>query len=254
VSAKTVETAKLAEAFAAEQAIADEAAAIRGDAVLIDTVLFLKLWPLLRRPIPEGFIKSIGVVKGKPYESTGISSVQVQIGRMDNVLTPLGWHDVVEYELEGRLAHVTVSVLGVDGEPIVQRDAWGGVNQASTTGNLYKGTYTNAAKVAFARIGPGHEVYVGATDLDPDVHAKAANEQAKPVAGSQEQGDDAPRLLRADERKKVVKAVEDAKLEWPKLMAAVGFEDTDKLTTADAFEIRKLIDERAAAKTNGAGS
>jgi len=37
-------------------------------------------------------------------------------------------------------------------------------------------------------------------------------------------------------------------------MTAVGFEDTDKLTTADAFEIRKLIDERAAAKTNGAGS
>lgn len=177
----------LAEAIASENAIADEAATIREEATTIDRALFLKLWPLLRRPIPAGFITSTGVVKGKPYPSTGVKSMQVLIDRMNNVLTPLWWWYQVEYFGEGSdagtLAEVTVYVgergLEADGGPLILTRATsrGGVNQASTLGNRYKGSETNAAKRAFAQIGPGHEVYLGATDLDPDVSADAAKAQ-----------------------------------------------------------------------------
>lgn len=175
----TPEEVALAAAVASEQLLADEAAEVRGDALWITPELFAKLLPLLRRPIPAGFIKTIGVVTGKPYESTGIRSVQVQIDRMDNVLTPLGWREKVEYLEGGKLCEVTVQVIGDRDEVLAERTSMGGVDRASTIGNLYKGSYTNAAKVAFARIGPGHEVYVGATDLDPDVSEAAAKEQGK---------------------------------------------------------------------------
>lgn len=165
----------IAEAIAYEEAIAAEATEIRDGATELTPELFLRLWPLLKRPIPGGFIQTVGAVKGKPYESTGIRSVQVQIDRMNNVLTPLWWSDDVTYEEGGKLAQVTVTVHGQSG-PLVTVYARGGVQQASTLGNLYKGSYTNAAKLAFARLGPGHEVYLGAADLDPDTNAEAAKQ------------------------------------------------------------------------------
>jgi hypothetical protein len=228
-----------------ERGIAEEARVIRGNSTALTPELFLKLWPLLERSIPEGFIKTVGVVTGKPYESTGISSVQVQVDRMNNVLTPLWWHDHTEYSDEGRVAHVEVHVRdgAGDGEPLIVREAWGGVNRGSTTGNVYKGSYTNAAKLAFARLGPGHEIYLGATDLDPDVDEKAAAEQVKPQRSQRAEG---PRALTDAERAKVVKAIEDAGNDEDGLMmilGAVGAESTDDLTTAQAFEIRKLLDE-----------
>lgn len=176
----------LAEAIAYEQQIAEEAAAIRGDAQELTPELYMKLWPLLRRPIPAGFIQTVPQTTGKPYDSTGIKSVQVCIDRMDNVLTPLWWRDEVEYENDGKLATVTV-VVGGGGNlqaPLVKRSSRGGVERGSTTGNVYKGSYTNAAKLAFARVGPGHEVYLGATDFDPDVDPDAA-EQAEREAGKE---------------------------------------------------------------------
>lgn len=169
----------LADATAYEQAIAEEAAALRGPGEpMLTPEMLVKLLPLLRRPIPDGFISSTPAVKGKPYDSTGIKSVQVQIDRMDNVLTPLGWTEETTYSEGGKLAEVVVSVIDPDGKTLFKRKSMGGVNQASTTGNLYKGSYTNAAKRAFAMVGPGHEVYLGATDLDPDVNPQAATEQA----------------------------------------------------------------------------
>jgi hypothetical protein len=172
-------------ALAYEQAIADEATAIRDDAAELTPELFMKLWPLLKRPIPAGFIQTVGKVEGKPYASTGVRSVQVQIDRMNNVLTPLWWWDETEYEQEGKLATVTVFVGEASkGLILVERSSRGGVQRGTGIGNLYKGSYTNAAKRAFAAIGPGHEVYLGATDLDPDVDedaakANAAQEQSK---------------------------------------------------------------------------
>lgn len=173
----------LADAIASEQQIAQEAAAIRekSDDQALTPALFLELYPLLCKPIPAGFIQKIGATKGKPYISTGIRSVQVQIDRMNNVLTPLWWRDMVEYEDGGKLATVTVIVGDYqrpDLEPLVIRSSRGGVGQGSGIGNIYKGSYTNAAKLAFARLGPGHEVYLGAADLDPDVNQEVADQSS----------------------------------------------------------------------------
>lgn len=197
----------LEEAEAIEEAIREEAAQIRGAAAAeedqavasfrMTPALFLSLLPLLRRPIPEAYIRTIPPVPGKPYASTGISSVQVQIDRMDNVLTPLGWWTEEEHHDGGKLCRVTVYVGDAssanrrilpprspneDREParaavyLLARSSWGGVGQGSSLGNVYKGSFTNAAKLALARVGPGHEVYRGSTDLDPDVSREIAEE------------------------------------------------------------------------------
>lgn len=178
----------LAEAIASEEAIATEAAALREDKTDLDHGLFMELWALARRPIPSGFIQHVGVVTGKPYESDGVRSVQVQHDRMNNVFTPLWWwEDDPVYEQDGKLCFVTVHIGSDRDKPMMSRSSWGGMKQASTLGNLFKGSYTNAAKVAFARVGPGHEVYLGAADFDPDTDEDAAKAQGDgsvaPIAG-----------------------------------------------------------------------
>lgn len=243
-----VEEGTRAAAIAHEAGIAERAAEIRGETVGLDQGLFLKLLPLLREPIPAGFIKSIGIVKGKPYDSTGITSVQVQIDRMDNVLTPLGWTDEVEYLEAGKVCRVRVAVIDRDGEELVARESHGGVNQASTLGNLHKGSYTNAAKVAFARIGPGHEVYVGVTDLDPDVHEGAAHAQAttdRNVVVEPPLGEDAQQKIRT--------AFTDAGIsddDFKLYLKAIGAESLEEITAAGAYKLRELLDAYLAKKAN----
>lgn len=168
----------LAAAIAYEEAIAIDAAEVRGEAKELTPQLLMELWPLLRRPIPEPLIQHVPPTKGKPYESTGVRSVQVQIDRMDRVLTPLWWWEESNYSEDGMLCHVRVFVGSDRERPLYSRDSWGGVEQGSTRGNIRKGSFTNAAKLALARVGPGWEIYVGATDLDPDVDRDLA-EQAK---------------------------------------------------------------------------
>jgi hypothetical protein len=176
---KTTDPLKLAAEY--EMAIAAEADAIRaehgGDG--LDAALFLKLAPLLRRPIPAGFITTTPPVKGKPYESTGLRSVQVCIDRMDNVLSALAWTIDDAYENDGKLCRATVTVHAADGEVLVRRASYGGMGAASSEGNLRKGSFTNAAKRAFAMVGVGHEVYLGAADGDPDTDVAAAEEQGQ---------------------------------------------------------------------------
>lgn len=164
-------------AIAAARTLADEASKIRSDATELTPELFNRLWPLLRREIPAGFLVEATRGEGKPYDSMGIRSVQVCVDRMDDVFTPLWWDQEVEYLDDGKLCKVTV-IVHVAGND-VRRTAWGGVNRGSTTGNLYKGSYTNAGKRAFALLGIGHEIYIGATDFDPDVDPQAAREQAR---------------------------------------------------------------------------
>lgn len=171
------------DAQAIETEIAARAEEIRGDAIELTPALFMRLWPLLRRPIPDGFLVETSRGEGKPYDSIGVRSVQVQHDRMDNVLTPMWWYPETVYESGGKICHVTI-VVAVTGDRPIVRDAWGGINRGSTDGNLYKGSYTNAAKLAFARIGPGHEVYLGATDFDPDVNPEAADQQVERSAGA----------------------------------------------------------------------
>lgn len=184
------QTDPLAVAIAYEQEIADFAADIRGDAKELTPELFMELRPLLRKPIPSAFIVTTAKTEGKPYPSTGVKSLQVLTDRMDNVLTPFWWRYEVEYlgpdgidsrgvPNAGRLAEVTVYVGSDPDKPLIVKRSRGGVNQASTIGNLFKGSETNAAKRAFAAIGPAWEVYVGAADFDPDTDEDAAGMQAQ---------------------------------------------------------------------------
>jgi hypothetical protein len=184
--------AAMAAALESEEVIALEAAEIRDKAEQLTASLLAKLFPLLRRPLPGAFIQYIGAVEGKPYESTGVRSVQVQIDRLNNVLGPAWWWDSAEYADGGKLCTVTVYVgnpanLALSDERggivLAHRTATGGVQRGTGLGNLYKGSYTNAAKRAFAALGPGHEVYLGAADLDPDVNAEVA--AAQDAAGAE---------------------------------------------------------------------
>lgn len=209
----------LIEAIAYEEQIAEDAAEIRGDAKELTPELFMELRPLLRKPIPSAFIVTTGKVEGKPYPSTGVKSLQVLTDRMDNVLTPFWWRYDVEYvgpegidargvPNAGRLAEVTVYVGSDHDKPLIVKRSRGGVNQASTIGNLFKGSETNAAKRAFAAIGPAWEVYVGAADFDPDVDPDAAKAQAK--TGGEEA---APRKLPAEKVETLQKAITEAGLD-----------------------------------------
>ncbi len=195
----------LATALAFEAELAVEAAELRGDATELNHALMMKLWPLLKRPIPPGFIQSVGAVTGKPYESTGVKSVQVLIDRMDAVLTPLGWWEQKTFEDGGKLAHVTVFVGSDRENPLFSRDSHGGVDRGSTVGNVYKGSYTNAAKLAFARVGPGHEIYLGAADLDPDTNETVAKAQEGDVQTR-------PEMLSADRAENLAAIIEAAGL------------------------------------------
>lgn len=244
----------LAEAIAYEQAIAQEAATIRDGKTQLDAGLFLKLWPLLRRPIPQGFIKSVGRTTGKPYDSTGIKSLQVQIDRMDNVLTPLWWGWNTLYEQDGKLAKVVVWVGERDEQgraSLVSRSACGGVDRGSTVGNVYKGTETNAAKLAFARVGPGHEVYVGATDLDPDVSEDAAKAQEQQPASNGESKRPGKSIIRARAKELTDRAFElglqnDAKLQLAISHVRDGEDAGDCSTKAKAQTALMLLDEAQA--------
>lgn len=218
----------LADAVVAEVAIAGEAAKIRGKDTELTPGLFLRLWPLLRRPIPDGFLTTVGQVTGKPYASTGAKSIQVITDRMDNVLTPLWWWQDTEFTDGGKLCEVTVHVGG--SVPLFSRSSHGGVDRASTVGNLYKGSYTNAAKRAFALVGVGHEVYLGTTDLDPDVSEDAAKEQEGPAQT-------AARRLPAEKVGALQRAVAAAGLtdHLPMKLRSFGVSEVGELTVEQAI-------------------
>lgn len=253
----------LAEAVAYEESIRVEAATIRGDSSELTADLFMRLWDLLLRPFPPGFIVSTPAVKGKPYDSTGIRSMQVLIDRMNAVLTPLWWRQEVEYFDDGALAKVTV-VVDVVGHRL-SRSSYGGVNQASTIGNRYKGSETNAAKRAFAALGVAHEVYIGATDLDPDVSEAAAKAQERPEpapqkhAGPQRTWEQSAAL---DDAIALAKDVVEAKV-WTRKslmtqLVAAGATDTASITAAmqslsphGVEELRSTMADLLAAKQEG---
>lgn len=242
-----------AEALAAEDKLAEAAAKLRGegfDGLTHD--IFLKLWPLLRAPIPPAFIVTVGRTEGKPYPSTGIKSVQVQIDRLNNVLTPFGWRDDAVYQEGGKLCKATVEILDGAGNVLLARSSYGGVGRGSSAGNIYKGSYTNAMKLAIARIGVGHEIYCGAADMDPDVSADLAKTPAAAETAT---------ISKAMARKLVDKAWEAGESERLRLAASrlierdVGDCDTkakaaralEALDFEQAGKLETWLDERAEA-------
>jgi hypothetical protein len=234
----------LAHAIASEQMIRERAETIRGNKPL-DRAMLRQLMPLLMEPIPAPFIQKVGKVKGKPYESTGIKSVQVQMDRLSNVLGPSNWGYLDEYEESGRLCKVAVQIIDDEGNPLVTRTSFGGVDHASNLGNLYKGSFTNAAKLAIARLGPGHEVYIGFTDLDPDVSEEAAAAAASVADRQQEAQARASKPKgetltdeQLDEVRTIFKARQVTAEEWRMFLLSHGVERTADLPTG-AFEAAK---------------
>lgn len=230
----------LAEAAAYEQRIADEAHAIwdsastQGEATLTPA-LYRRLRPLVRRPIPEGFIAEISAGKGKPYESRGIRSLQVQVDRLDNVIGEGNWDWSTRWLNEaGTLTEVAVWI-GPESAPLVgPRRARGGVDRGSTLGNTHKASETNAAKLAFARLGVGHEVYVGLTDLDPDVSEDAMRVQGE--GGGETVAIGEPPKLTPEQVERVEKGIDGAGLteHLPMKLRSMGLESLAEATTADA--------------------
>jgi hypothetical protein len=199
----------LQQAIEYEQQIAYEARLIWADEDAEFATIFPRLRALLRKPIPPAYVQHVGSVTGKPYESTGVKSVQVQMDRLDNVLGPENWGYERTFHDDGKLCEV-VAWVGESREfALFVRDSFGGVDRASTRGNLFKGSFTNAAKPAFARLGPGWEVYVGAADFDPDTDESAAEQQAKT---EQAQEKDPNRPLSAPAVEKLRAAIEKAGL------------------------------------------
>lgn len=244
----TQESDQIMEAMEYEREIAEEAEKIweeleDGQAVEMPQAVFLKLWPLLKKPIPQGFIVTTEAVKGKPYPSTGVKSLQVFIDRMNNVLTPLFWGWETEYNEDGTLATVTVRVGAVGQEAILIRRSTGGVNQASTTGNRYKGSETNAAKRAFAAIGVGHEVYLGASDFDPDTDEDAAAAQQTTLDIP-----DPARKLPAEKVKALEQAVKAAGLDehLPMRLRGFGVEAVSDLTVEQAVSVYEWCQQEVA--------
>lgn len=147
------------------------------------------LAPLLNEPIDGRYIETIPPVSGKPYESTGIRSVQVQINRLNAILGEGHWRKLLHYADGGATccAHVIVGnalagcnldkdgqlVIDFRAEILAHRYGWGGhAARGGNRGDLYKGAETNALKRVIAQLGPGQEVYC--LDFDEDATPRAA--------------------------------------------------------------------------------
>lgn len=200
---------------------ADRAQAIL-DAADYDGVLtaqtLRKLRPLLREAINPRYIVTTGPAeKGKPMTTTGIVSVQVQIERLMEVLGGAHYRTLAHWMPDGVRCHVHVvigndlqwcTLDGEDGkmqpytllqgtvaaaagilagvkeaEVIEHAHGWGGHARGSAPGDIWKGSYTNAAKLAIARVGPGGHVYL--LDFEDDPHAPEARGVNKGGRGNQ---------------------------------------------------------------------
>ena len=224
----------LAEAIKHEEEIRELAEMIwaEADEVNVTPNLLRELRSLLRAPIPTGFIEHVGEVPGKPYASTGVRSVQVQMDRLDNVLGAHNWGYRATYSDDGKRCYVKAWV-GTEDSPVFWRDSWGGVKSGSTEGNVFKGSFTNAAKPAFARLGPAWEVYVGAADFDPDTDASAAKAQDGPAENSPE------RPLKPKKAEALSKIIGEAGLSehLPNKLRSFGKKELTDLTVEQGLEL-----------------
>lgn len=205
-----------------EPSLRDQADAIRkehgydGDEGGIGLPMLQALEPLLAYPLDPRYIERTEPTKGKPYASTGVRSVQVQVDRMNEVLGAAHWRVLYRYEQAGQLCKAVVVVgndlqyarlddrgdlvpftladradQGPDGtvmsmtfkaEILAIREGWGGHSRGSAPADVFKGSETNALKRVLARLGPGADVY--RLDFDDDVNL--SNEpEARPVAARQ---------------------------------------------------------------------
>lgn len=189
-------------ARATEDAIRDEAQAIKGQFAggsrgwdgLMNRELYGLLEPLLYRPTPLVYVEYTPARTNKdspglPYPATGVRSTQFQVDRMNNVLGQPSWRWMMHYQQAGNLARAVVVVgndlhlCKLDGEGelvwwqtvdgvvskadiITVRDGWGGHNMRQP-GDTFKAGETSTLKRVVARFGPGADVF--RIDYDGDI-------------------------------------------------------------------------------------
>lgn len=251
------------------------------DGKLTPTML-LDLEPLLYHPLERKYIETTAPTKGKPYESTGVRSVQVQIDRMNTVLGFQHWRVLYHYQSNGELCrcHALVgndlqwarldekgellpyTIIATEGlsddgvreaDVLMVREGWGGHNRGTARGDLYKGSETNALKRTLARCGPGAEVY--RLDFDDDVNKSADPVYQDPSAKQQQRSAAAPQQQQQappdfDAQLKMLLGREDA-LQEQRVSAHKGLEVLGapvrqmvrEIEAADSAEkLQKLID------------
>lgn len=162
--------------------------------------LLLELEVLLREPIDPKYIERTPPTSGKPYESTGVKSVQVQVDRMNDVLGAAHWRSLIHYAEGGTVCKAVVVVgnnlvdakLDAEGnlergdaDILVVRDGWGGHSRGSGKGDILKGAETNTLKRVIARVGPGCDIY--RLDYDLDTHGHGPEYQPGAAAAAEAQ-------------------------------------------------------------------
>jgi len=172
-------------------------------------------------PTPERLVKTSPPVTGKPYASTGLTSLQPQIEMANAIYGEAHWrwwiepsadtdgtylvtllignhlHDIVEITGEGEMR-----ASGPDTEVLVSHTLLGSNPNGSNPANKMKGALTNAGKRLLATVGCCGDVYRFDGDGDPDDPA-AAGAPARRTGGgsgspSDKQLDYLVRLLRTD--------------------------------------------------------
>lgn len=201
----------LAEYDKADDTRAERAAAVWGDADELTGAVLRKLRPLLREQINPRHVVTTGPADGgKPMVTTGIKSVQVQIDRLDEVLGADHFRILARHIADGTRCRVHV-VLGNDllwctADPdtfdlrpytelpdggvqtaaiLAHSDGWGGHKRGSAPADIWKGSFTNAAKLAIARIGPGDHVYRLEFEDDPHQPEQRQRRQQAPAQAAQ---------------------------------------------------------------------
>lgn len=232
--------------------------------------LLVELEPLLAAPLNPRYIEHTPPLKGKPYASTGVRSVQVQVDRLNEVLGAAHWRVLYHYANQGQLCKA-VLIVGNDlhrarldeagelvpfveagsvdavgqgvfhAEILATREGWGGHAQGRSTGDYYKGSETNALKRVIARIGPGSEVY--RLDFDDDVNL--ANEADAPAMAARPARQAQPHQAAPDPEAELAALLgEDSPLAAKRETARKGMTMLGSKAPQILRELRAAADER----------
>ena len=147
----------------------------------LTTPILDALRPILREETPRQYVKETPPTEGKPYTSTGVSSLQYFYDFLSDVFGLSHWVTPMWYSSDGTSGHGWVlignNLAGIevdeetgrliipdDAEILVRHDGWGGYARGRSVGDCKKGTQTNTLKRVIAMAGPAADV----TRLDVD--------------------------------------------------------------------------------------
>ncbi|NNG66434.1 hypothetical protein HKI81_04165 [Caldanaerobacter subterraneus] len=210
-----------------------------------------KLYPKLSAKLPEEAIQVATKEQTKKgYDTTGYG-YQYIVNRMNEVLGPSHWRQIVEIIKEvpkgDKLVEVTMRVTVQIGNwisgtfvPIAEQVAFGG-HASMTLSDAYKGAHTNTLKKALAMFGVGKEAYEGSLDDDnraPDFREKMKNISSKEVNNDSSDFEEFEDFEEETENKPIkAKLLEPIQIKKSKQGASYG---TAKIVTKEG-EILQLV-------------